>query len=73
MVPLGAPEAIFLTGKLIDRQDFTRNLLNRSGFSIFAFDIPLLPTYVTLICIGNTDASLFKFTWYLHCTMYVNA
>ena len=72
MLPLGAPEAIFLTGKLVDRQDFTRNLLNRSYFfSIFALDIPLFLTYVTLICMGNTDKSLFS--WYLHCKMYINA
>ena len=35
MWPLGAPEAIFLTGKLIDRQVFTRNLLNPSYFFQF--------------------------------------
>ena len=34
MRPLGSREAIFLslTGKLIDRQDFIRNLFNRSYF-----------------------------------------
>ena len=72
MLPLGAPEAIFLTGKLIDRHDFNRNLLNRSNFcSIFALDIPLFRAYVTHICIGKTDISLFS--GYVLCTMHVNA
>ena len=35
MRPLEAREAMFLTGKLIDRQDFSRNLLNRSSFLQF--------------------------------------
>ena len=38
MCPLRATEAIFLTGRLIDRQDYSRNLLNRSYFFDFALD-----------------------------------
>ena len=29
---------MFLPGKIIDRQDFTRTLFNRSFFAIFAHD-----------------------------------
>ena len=40
----GGTEAIFLSGRLIDRQDFIRNLLNHSYFfSIFAFDFSHFP------------------------------
>ena len=39
MWPLGDREAMFLTEKLIDRQDFNRNLFKHSSFfAIFALD-----------------------------------
>ena len=39
MWPLGGREAMFLTDNIIDRQDFTRNLFDRSYFfEIFSLD-----------------------------------
>ena len=44
MCPLGARVAMFLTSKLIDRQDFIRNLLNRSySLAILAPDYSFIP------------------------------
>ena len=62
---------MLLTGKLIDRQDFIRNLFNQSHFAIFALDCSLFLDSVigaltvascsVVISVDNTHISLV--TW----------
>ena len=63
-VTLGGLEAIFLTGKLIDRQDFIRNLLHRSYFSaLFA----VYDTFIKVVKCGKTNISLVS--WCMLCNL----
>ena len=49
--------AIFLTGKLIDRQDFNRNLLNRSIFPL-DYSLILYISYISDFSVSELDFSV---------------
>ena len=67
---------MFLTDKIIDRKDFTRNLFNRSFFAIFALDyflillmIHLQSCSLAIYCVDNTNIGLVSWsTLYNVCT-----